>query len=113
MSAACAEFNDAPSLCRPHYPRRLRRNHRLERDHGEQIGLDDLSFNDGRSDSQQWFLVEDRGAFRNCPHLAGKAKCPEIFEEFVADLPKNRLLAQELNIFCLKPQSLQIIQHLF
>ena len=79
-------------------------------DHGEQTGLNHLSFQDGGGYLNDRLLGKDNCPFRSGEDFSGKTKFLEEFEKFGADASKRRLMAKELHIGVRKAERGQVIQ---
>ena len=87
VGAARAELDHGPPGGGFGHARRLRCDHRLETDRGQQRGLHDLRFGDRRGDAQKRLARKTDGAFRHRPDVAGKAKGRQDNRKNCAPMP--------------------------
>ncbi len=78
MRAARAELGDGAASGGGEYARGFRRDHRLKADRRDQIGLDDLGFDNRRADGEDRLATEHWRAFRYGEDIAGEA---ELFQQ--------------------------------
>ena len=76
-----------------------------EHQHGR---LDELRLDDRAADMDDGFVREDRSAFGNGPHVAGKLEVPEVVEEVVREAAG----LQVRKVFLGEVQVVQVVHHL-
>src|SRR5437879_1609779 len=99
MSSPRAEVNHCPAARDFNDPSRLGSNQRLKAHHAEQIGLDDLRFDQRSSNGEERFSGEYRCAFGKSEQIAGEAQSTESLEELRRDALELWKALQITNLF--------------
>ena len=113
MGAPRAEVHNLAALRSGNHPSSFAGNHRLVAQRGEQIGLHDLAFDDGRDNAQHGLARKNQRTFGHGPDIAGKTKRRQVIVKFVADVPENRMVPQVIDFLGAETHVLQKFQALF
>ena len=85
LGPAGAELHDRPALRGPDHPVGLGSDEALVVDAQQSKGLDELGLRGGGPDGDQRLAGEHRRPLRHGPHVAGKAKAPQVIQEVLLE----------------------------
>src|ERR1022692_2428657 len=112
MGSASTEINYCAAARDFYHPSRLGGDQRLEADTGQQIGLDDLRFQQRRANSEEWLARENRRAFPHREKIAREAKLAKGVEELLRDDLELRQRFQISDFFFSEIEFGQILDYL-